>query len=70
MEIQPLHALLWHDGKTIDLGNLGGSTQNVALAINDHRQIVGASDIVGGTYQHAFLWQNGSMRDLGTLQEM
>ncbi len=68
LEIQPRHALLWHNGAPIDLGNLGGSMQNAALAINDHRQIVGASDITGDTYQHAFLWQNGKMSDLGTLQ--
>ena len=41
--------------------------QNAALAINDRRQIVGASDIASDTYQHAFLWQNGTMSDLGTL---
>ncbi len=68
LEIQPRHALLWHNGKVIDLGNLGGSMQNAALAINGQQQIVGASDITGDTYQHAFLWQNGSMSDLGTLQ--
>lgn len=67
LEIQPRHALLWHNGKPVDLGNLGGSMQNAALAINDRGQVVGASDITGDTYQHAFLWQNGSMRDLGTL---
>ncbi len=67
LEIQPRHALLWHNGKPIDLGNLGGSMQNAALAINDRRTIVGASDIAGDTYQHAFLWQNGKMSDLGAL---
>ena len=45
LEIQPRHALLWQNDKPIDLGNLGGSMQNAALAINDRRQIVGASDI-------------------------
>ena len=68
LEIQPRHALLWHNGRPIDLGNLGGSMQNAAIAINDRRQVVGASDIAGDTYQHAFLWQNGTMSDLGTLQ--
>lgn len=67
LEIQPRHALLWHNGKPMDLGNLGGSMQNAALAINDRGQVVGASDIAGDTYQHAFFWQKGSISDLGTL---
>src|SRR5208283_1339049 len=52
----------------IDLGNLGGESENGAFAINDRDQIVGGSDIAGDTYQHAFLWQKGVLTDLGTLQ--
>ncbi len=67
LPLQPRHALLWRDGKPVDLGSLGGQLQNSAFAINDRGQIVGASDIAGDTYQHAFFWQNGRMTDLGTL---
>jgi probable HAF family extracellular repeat protein len=65
--IQPQHALLWRNGKAIDLGNLGGEMNNGAFSINDRGQVVGASDLPGDTFQHAFIWQDGKMTDLGTL---
>ena len=42
------------------------------MAINERGQVVGESDIkaqdeFGYDLSHAFLWQNGAMRDLGTL---
>jgi probable HAF family extracellular repeat protein len=67
LPLQPRHAVVWRDGKPVDLGSLGGQFQNAAFAINDRGQIVGASDLPDDTYQHAFLWQNGHMTDLGTL---
>lgn len=73
---------LWTDGKVVNLGTLGG-TASWASTINDHGQIVGAAlndvpDSFGGTLSvppfftlptqlHAFLWERGVMRDLGTL---
>lgn len=60
------HAVLWKDGKTIDLGNLGGVYNN-PFAINDLTQVTGASDLAGDLNSHAFLWQDGVMKDLGTL---
>ena len=48
-----------------DLGTLGGST-SVALGINSLGQVVGGADLATG-FRHAFLWQNGTMTDLGTL---
>lgn len=67
LPLQPRHALVWRDGRPVDLGNLGGQYNNGAFAINDLGQIVGASDLPGDTYQHAFLWQRHAMTDLGTL---
>lgn len=68
VSLQPRHALLWRKGRLpIDLGNLGGSFNNAGFAINEVEQVVGASDLPGDQYQHAFLWQSGLMRDLGTL---
>lgn len=65
--LQPQHALLWRNGKAIELGNLGGEINNAGFAINDLSQVVGASDLAGDNFQHAFLWQKGVMTDLGTL---
>lgn len=64
------HAVLWQSGSisAIDLGNLGGSTNNVAFGINGQGQIVGISALSGNATVHAFLWQNGGpMQDLGAL---
>jgi probable HAF family extracellular repeat protein len=68
------HALLWQNGRTINLGSLGGSYDNLATAINDRGQIVGWSDLSGDTptngTTHSFLWQDGVMIDLGTLPDV
>lgn len=63
------HAVLWKkDGRVINLGNLGGVTGNVAVAINNLGQVVGNSDLPGDPGPHAFLWEEASgMQDLGTL---
>jgi len=67
--LQSVHALLWQNGKAVDLGNLGGSTGqaggNLALAINNRGQAVGSSDLPGDTTFHAFLWTEAKgMQDL------
>jgi probable HAF family extracellular repeat protein len=50
----------------IDLGTLGLPYSN-SSGINDSGQVTGASDIAFGVGRHAFLYSNGSMTDLGTL---
>jgi probable HAF family extracellular repeat protein len=65
---------LWEDGKMIDLGTLGGSI-GAAQCANHHRQVIGSSSLsanpaaclVGGPGCHAFFWERGVMKDLGTL---
>lgn len=52
--------------KVTDLGTLGGHTSR-AYAINDVGQVVGHADLPDGPGSHAFLWQEGTMRDLGSL---
>ncbi len=67
------HALLWQNGSVKDLGNLGGSAWNTPMALNNHGDIVGFSDLQGDdggaspNFQ-AFLWtQPGPMQNLKTL---
>ena len=72
-------AVLWIDGKIVDLGTLGGN-ESQADSINSHGQIIGFASntvpdslpgILGlpgyGTQQRAFMWHGGAMHDLGTL---
>jgi probable HAF family extracellular repeat protein len=52
----------------IDLGTLGGQfTISEARAVNDRGQVVGDSITAGLGPEHAFLWEQGRIRDLGTL---
>lgn len=48
-----------------DLGTLGGS-YSYAFGVSPDGAVVGTSATAGGT-DHAFLWRNGTMTDLGTL---
>ncbi len=62
------HALLWGDAAApINLGTLGGTTANIATAINDRGDVVGQSATSGNLAYHAFRWRDGTMHDLGTL---
>jgi probable HAF family extracellular repeat protein len=49
-----------------NLGMLPGGDYSEAYAINDDGQVVGTSQTASAR-EHAFLWQDGKMRDLGTL---
>jgi len=64
----PLHAILWRDDTTTDLGALPGGT-SAAIALNEQGQVVGASatSTLRDPQSHAFWWHNGTMQDLGTL---
>lgn len=53
------------DAVVVDLGALGGSA-SFATALNERGWVAGAADTAAGT-QHAFLWRDGVMHDLGTL---
>jgi probable HAF family extracellular repeat protein len=69
-------AVLWEGRKAINLGTVPGGTESIASAVNSRGQVVGVSNndvpdatsIFGfPTQTRAFLWQNGVLRDLGTL---
>lgn len=70
-----IHAVLWQNGRVIDLGNIGGHGWNTPVSINDNGEVAGFAnvkgDIVSGQLTanfHAFLWTRESgMVDLGTL---
>jgi probable HAF family extracellular repeat protein len=53
----------------LNLGSPPNGSYSYAQSINDYDQVVGYADVtVGfGVYDRAFLWENGTMIDLGTL---
>ena len=72
-----LRGVLWRDGQMFDVGTLPeGGYESVANAVNNRGQVVGwAINTVPDSFSfasfptqtRAFLWQNGTMQDLGTL---
>ncbi len=62
------HAVRWApDGTPTALASLGGTTANIAAAINDRGEVVGQSALTGNTTYHAARWRHGAVTDLGTL---
>jgi probable HAF family extracellular repeat protein len=73
--VAEIEGVLWREGRLVPLGTLGGN-ESMALAINDPGRVAGMAantvpdpfSMAGwGTQTRAFLWQQGQMRDLGTL---
>jgi probable HAF family extracellular repeat protein len=62
-----LHAVLWRNGRVINLPSLGGAINNYPVVINNAGQIAGISDPSGDATTYAVLWQNGTITSLGAL---
>lgn len=71
-----LHGVVWLNGKITDLKTLEGGYESWGNSVNDQGQAVGfasngifdANSLQGlVTQTRAFVWQNGVMKDLGTL---
>jgi len=71
-----IHSFIWKGGEKVDLGTLGGPDTFVAAGCVNQRQglVVGASltnstpnEITQYPTQDPFLWENGTMIDLGSL---
>ncbi len=71
-----LRAVIWDHGKIVDLGALADGYESAANSANNRGQVVGIAmnkiadpfSMTGLGYQtRAFFWQNGRMKDLGTL---
>lgn len=64
----PSSCFLRDGDTTVDLGHLGGiGTECFASDLNNRGQVVGAIAAPNVTTVHAFLWQSGTMIDLGSL---
>jgi hypothetical protein len=62
-----IYATEWSGGSVIILGNLPGSTDGTALAINDAGRAVGYSFIDSSPFTTATEWSGGNATNLGGL---
>lgn len=59
-------AVLYSNGSMINLGTIDGGTSAVANGINAAGVVIGNSD-TSASDEHGFVYQNGTMTDVGTL---
>ena len=72
------HAIYWNPaGAGKDLGVLAGYKDSIARGINNKGQVAGWVGVSGGTpgrgltfHYQAFLWQNGTLRGLGSIPRL
>jgi probable HAF family extracellular repeat protein len=71
-----VNAVVFKDGRVINLGTLAGGYESLAVTIDDRGDVAGFASngtadefsMLGwGTQTRSFLWHHGVMRDIGTL---
>lgn len=71
--ISARRAVMWDHGRVIDIGGLGGTAWNTAMALNESGVVVGFADSAGDDHGatpnfHAFRWtRDDGIKDLKTL---
>ena len=65
-DLGPTHPFLWDRGSLIDLGTFGGN-YGYAMGINDAGEVVGIATNQNDQALLAFLWKDGAMTNIGTL---
>ena len=63
----PSTAAIFSGSTVLSLNGLAPSFGSTAAAINDRGQVVGQSSTPDGLTQHAVLWTNGQVSDLGSI---
>jgi probable HAF family extracellular repeat protein len=67
------HAVMYRNGHVVDLGTLPGGSESQACCITDSGLVAGFANngipdpYTGTTQGRGFVWQNGVMRDIGSL---
>lgn len=67
-----VHPFIWQWGKMHDLtvdaapGSFGG-TYGIVSSLNNRGQVIGVMNMEKDVTWHSYLWENGKMRDIGTL---
>jgi probable HAF family extracellular repeat protein len=57
----------WPHYTVVNLGTLGGPASNGYGGVTNNGWVSGDAELPGGKTEHAFLWRDGVMTDLGTL---
>jgi probable HAF family extracellular repeat protein len=65
--IPPFDGFVYENGQMTDIPNTFGGAQFDPFWVNNRGQLTGTASLPGETMFHPFLWDNGTLTDLGTL---